>query len=442
MASKIIMPKQGLQMTEGMITAWLKQVGDRVELDEPLFEMETDKLAITINSTAAGTLLAILHPENDTVAITETIAIIGEPGEDYANLLNDANGAEAPEKPAEEIDAKVSEKQATACTNRSNSVLISPRAKRIANERNLDYSGIVGSGPEGMIVERDLEGATSAGAAASPLAKKLAQLNHVDLNTVSGSGFRGKVMADDIRGLCAKETEVPVPAAAVAARGERVEKHSGMRKVIAKRMCSSLQTMAQANHRISVDMTEAVRIREQYKRNNIRISYNDIILRCAARALQDCPYMNASFTEDTMIYKEYVHLGVAVALDDGLVVPVIRDADLMTLETLAATSKDLAARARENKLSMDELSGSTFSVTNLGMMDIDEFTPIINPPEVGILGVGKMEKRVVVLDDDTTAIRPYLRLSLTYDHRAVDGAPAAKFLQRLKKLLENPLLLL
>lgn len=249
-------------------------------------------------------------------------------------------------------------------------------------------------------------------------------------------------MAADVRQSGCQASRPADPAPACSGRGEHKIRLSGMRKVVAQRMHESLQTMAQANHRISVDMTEAVRLREQYKRNDIKISYNDIILRCTARALIDCPYMNVTFAGDGIVYKEYVNLGVAVALDDGLIVPVIRDADLMTLMQLSAASKELAAKARNNQLQISEYSGGTFTVTNLGMMDIDDFTPVINPPEAGILGVGKLEKRVVVTESGGTEIRPYLRLSLTYDHRAIDGAPAAKFLQRIKKLLENPGLLL
>ena len=441
MASKIIMPKQGLQMTEGMITAWLKQEGDAVALDEPLFEMETDKLAITIGSTAEGTLLKILHPADDVVPITETIAIIGEAGEDISALLAEdtsAGEAECPQAAAEPAPVPVAGTPAAASPERQ---FISPRAKRIAGEKGLDYSGLTGSGPDGMIVERDLE--QIGRIQASPLAKKLADLHQVDLSQISGSGPRGKILAGDVRVAEAPApAEIPMEPAATPVGGERKVRLSGMRKVVAKRMYESLHTMAQANHRISVDMTEAVRLREQYKKNEIKVSYNDIILRCTARALADCPFMNVSFEEDGIVFKDYINLGVAVALEDGLIVPVIRNADRMTLEQLSMASRELADKARKNQLQMEEYSGGTFTVTNLGMMDIDDFTPVINPPEAGILGVGKLEKRVVVTDDEQMEIRPYLRLSLTYDHRAIDGAPAAKFLQRVKKLLENPGLLL
>ena len=215
-----------------------------------------------------------------------------------------------------------------------------------------------------------------------------------------------------------------------------------MRKIIAQRMKGSLLEQAQANHRMTVDMSSAVELRERLKAHDIKVSYNDIVLRCVAHALTEFPMMNASMTEDSIIVKHYVNLGMAVATDKGLLVPVIRDADRLTLQQIAAQSADLAKRTKGNALSPDELTGGTFTVTNLGMFDVDSFTAIINAPEAGILAVGKLQKQPVVLDDGSIGVKPLMQLSLTYDHRVVDGAPAAQFLRRVKQLLETPGLLI
>lgn len=437
MATNIIMPKQGLQMTEGTIIEWLKQEGEYVKEGEPLFSMETDKLTITIDAAATGTLLKIVRGENEVVPITETIAIIGEPGEDFSALLTDIQDqpqvAAVPEKTT--TVPMETEPQVSSTGNETHKRFISPRARRTAEEKKIDIETLTGSGPEGMIVERDVLQAMRA-PKASPLAKKLSKTEDVALDGVTGSGARGKIMAADIRAARAAKA-----AGAEVIRGSHKVKLTGMRKVVATRMHESLTEMAQANHRMTVNMTEATRLRNQYKANGIKVSYNDIVMRCTARALMEHPEMNVSFHEDGIEFKEYVNMGMAVALDSGLIVPVIKDADLMTLEELSTAAKDLAERAKTNRLQPDEYTGGTFTVSNLGMFGVDDFTAIVNPPEAGILAVGRIQKQVVVLDDDTTEIHPLLQLSLTYDHRAIDGAGAAKFLQCVKKYLEAPGLL-
>ena len=216
----------------------------------------------------------------------------------------------------------------------------------------------------------------------------------------------------------------------------------GMRKIIAQRMHESLTELAQANHRMEVDMTECVRLREQLKAQGVKVSYNDIVIRCVAKALTEFPMMNATMTDTAIIQKHYVNVGMAVATDTGLLVPVIKGADKLTLTEISAKAKDLGTRTKEGGLNPDELSGGTFTVTNLGMFGVDSFTAIVNKPEAGILAVGAMKKRPVVMPDDSIQARNMMWLSLTYDHRIVDGAPAAQFLQRVKKLLEVPALLL
>ena len=390
---KIILPKQGLQMTEGIITTWLKHEGEEVKEGEPLFEMETDKLSITIDSTATGTILKLLYEEGDMVPVTETIALVGPAGTNVDAFLN---GEAAEEAPAAE-----------AAPAEGGRIFASPRARMVAEERGVDIATVKGSGPDGLIIERDVKAAraaSSAPAAVSPAPAAVEAAAPSELKTV-----------------------IPL---------------KGMRKIIAQRMHESLTELAQANHRMEVDMTECVRLREQLKAQGVKVSYNDIVIRCVAKALTEFPMMNATMTDTAIIQKHYVNVGMAVATDTGLLVPVIKGADKLTLTEISAKAKDLGTRTKEGGLNPDELSGGTFTVTNLGMFGVDSFTAIVNKPEAGILAVGAMKKRPVVMPDDSIQARNMLWLSLTYDHRIVDGAPAAQFLQRVKKLLEVPALLL
>jgi len=379
MAQRIIMPKQGLQMTEGLITQWYKQEGDTVQEGEPLFDMETDKTAITIDSTASGTVLKLLFEEGDLVPIAQTIAIVGEPGEDYSALLS---GEETEEKKVEEVAAPVVAVPETA------RVAASPRAKMRAQEKNIAITDVTGTGPEGLIIERDVLAFTPA-----------------------------------------------------AAREETVIPFDGMRKAISTNMMRSLTTMAQANHRMKVDMTENVRFRNKLKEAGIKVSYTDILIKAVTQALLQFPMMNANADAEKIVCKHFVNMGVAVAVEKGLLVPNIKNAEMLSVAQIHDQVASLAQKAREGKLTPAEYSNGTFTITNLGMYEIDEFTPIINPPEVGILGVGAITDTPWAVDGKLE-IRPIMTLSLTYDHRVVDGAPAAQFLQYIKKLLQNPYLML
>jgi len=435
MAQPIIMPKQGLQMTEGTILKWLAEEGGAVREGEPLFEMETDKLTITMDSTATGTLLKILHGEGDVVPVAEVIAVVGEPGEDICGFPGQsAAKSDVPPVPAEKSETREPAPIAKAAAPAGGRVFATPRARMTAQDSGIAVETVPGSGPEGLVIQRDVLSFAAAAPKATPLAKKTASLEGVDLREIRGTGVHGKIQAADVAGVLAMRAKG-------AARGERLIPLSGMRKIVAERMKASLLEMAQANHRMRVDMTEAMRIREQLKAGGIKVSYNDILIRCAAKALTEFPVMNASMSGEGILIKEYVNIGMAVALEDGLIVPVIRDADLMTLGEIAGASAELAAKARENRLQPEDYAGGTFTVSNLGMYDVDSFTAVINPPEAGILAVGKIIQTPVV-EEREIVIRPMLTLSLTYDHRVVDGAPAARFLQRIKQLLEMPALLL
>jgi pyruvate dehydrogenase E2 component (dihydrolipoamide acetyltransferase) len=444
MAEKVIMPKQGLQMTEGTILSWLVKEGETCEEGKPLFEMETDKLTITMDAPASGTLLKIVRGEGEVVPITELIAIIGTPGEDISSLLADsapaaAAAADAPKEAAPAAQtAPVAQVQASGGRKFS-----TPRARMTAGEKGFDIASIPGSGPEGLVIERDVLNYTPAPAQpavkATPLAKKVAEIEGVQLAEAAGTGSHGKITRDDIMAVVAARAEAVVSGG--ASRGTRTEPMSRMRKIIAERMVSNLNNQAQAQHLVSVDMTNAAALRAAFKKKDIKVSYNDIVMYAVSRALMEFPIMNASIDGDNIVYHDYVNLGMAVAVDAGLVVPNLKNADLMRLTEIGEVCRELAGKARDNKLTLDEMSGGTFTVSNLGMFGVDSFIAVINAPESGILAVGAIKKMPVVVDDEIV-IRPMMAIQLSFDHRIVDGGPAAKFLARIKEFIEEPTLML
>ena len=452
MASVIIMPKQGLLMEEGTITKWLAKEGEQTTEGAPLFEMETDKLTITMDSTATGTVLKILHPEGDTVPITQPIAIVGQPGEDISGLLGDAPAAtpRAAEKPrASAAEAAPAAAPVPAVEHAPGErVFSSPRARLRAEENGVDIAAVPGSGPDGLVVERDVQNYIANQPTVTPLAANQARIQGIDLSGLTGTGPNGKITTEDLH--IASAAVEPAPAAepipGQLTRGTRTEAMSGMRKAISRNMLTSKSTNAQTNHRMVVDMTAAVALRRQYKALGIKISYNDIIVRACAKALQDFPIVNASVDGSDIVYHDYVNIGTAVSVPGGLIVPVIRDADIIGLTGIAAKSAELIEKAREGRLTEADYHGGTFTVSSLGMFDLDDFVAIINPPESAILAVGKIAKTPVVVTDDEgedqVVIKSMCALCLSYDHRIIDGAEAAKFLQKLKSYLQNPILLI
>ena len=450
MATIVIMPKQGLMMEEGTITSWLKKEGEAVTAGEPLFEMETDKLTITMDAEASGTLLKILHPEGDVVPITQPIAVLGEPGEDVSALVGgDAAPAQAA-APAEAAPAPAAEAPASPAVERApgERVFSSPRARLRAEENGVDIAAVPGSGPDGLVIERDVNAYMANKPAVTPLAANIAKAQGVDLSGVTGSGSNGKIKVFDLPGgsPAAAPAAQESPAAVQQSRGTHTEKMSGMRKAISRNMLASKETNAQTNHRIKVDMTAAIALRKQYKDLGIKISYNDIIVRACAKALADMPIVNASVEGDSILYHDYVNVGTAVSVPGGLIVPVIKDADIIGLSGIAARSAALIEKAREGRLTDADYHGGTFTVSSLGMFDLDDFVAIINPPESAILAVGKIAKTPVVVTDeegeDAIVIKSMCALCLSYDHRIIDGAEAAKFLQKVKNYLQNPVLLI
>ena len=447
MATELLMPKLGLTMTEGTIDEWKKKVGDPVAKGEIIYSVATDKLTNDVESDTDGVLLAIMVPEGETVPCKTVVGWIGAAGE--------AVPANAPSAPAAAGDgagqtATAQESQKTAAPAAAHTageyVLATPYAKKLAKEKGFDLAAITATGYKGVVVAKDVEGfvpaalAAPAGEAvkASPLAAKVAADLGINLKDVKAA--HGRVLAEDLLRYLA-ETREKAEAGESADEREEVKNMSGMRKAIAKNMLASVQTSPTVTFNLGIDMTEMKRYREQLKAKEIKVSYTDLLVKFVSKALTEFPLLNCSVDGNKIIYKHYVNMGVAVALDNGLVVPNIQDADQKSLTEISKEVKELAKLAREGKLPPEKLQGGTFTITNLGMYGIESFTPIINQPEVAILGVNTMEDKVVVRNGEM-CIRPIMNLSLTADHRVVDGSVAAEFLQRVKSLMENPALIL
>ena len=435
MAIEILMPKLGLTMTEGTIEEWKKKEGDPIAKGDIIVTVATDKLTNDIEAYEDGVLLKILAGEGETVECKAVIGWMGQPGEAVPGAAAPAAAAAAP---VEEAAAPAAEEKKCCCKKAEGGyVPATPYAKKLAKEKGYDLAAIPATGYNGVLVAKDVLGYTPAAAApavkASPLAAKLAEDLGIDLTQVNA---HGRVLAEDIL----KYLQSGAVAAAPAER-EEIVPMSGMRKVIAKNMLNSHMTSPTVSFNLSVDMSEMKAYRKQLKKNDVKVSYTDLIVKFVAKALTEFPLLNCSVVDNKIVYKHYVNMGVAVALENGLVVPNVTDADKKSLKEISAEIKELAELAREGKLGGDKLTGGTFTITNLGMYGIESFTPIINQPEVAILGVTTMEDRVVVRDGEMV-IRPMMTLSLTADHRVVDGSVAAQFLQRVKALMENPALML
>ena len=414
MASRVLMPKGSDTMTEGKVLKWLKSEGEQVANGDPLVEIETDKVDMEVESMASGVLRKVLVQAGETVPVGQILAVIGKAEEDISSLISSNGGAPAAAPPAEHKEAPAAHEpppvtpvpapQPAAPTPAApgGRILASPLARRIARESGLDLAAIQGSGPGGRIIRRDVESAT---AAVAPSLTPAAQF------APQGPEFRDEPL-------------------------------SQMRKTIAQRLAQSLGPVPHFYLTIDVDMKKAKELRESANKLNpdLKLTYNDIIVKACAVALTQHPDVNASFTGNAIRYHNRIHLSIAVAVEGGLITPVVRDCNFKTLQQISAESKDLIARARARKLKPEEYAGGTFSVSNLGMMGIVEFSAVINPPEGAILAIGSVEEKPVVENGQIT-IGFRCRMTLSCDHRVVDGATGAKFLQSLQQILENPLLL-
>ncbi|MGN1345470.1 MAG: dihydrolipoamide acetyltransferase family protein [Eubacteriales bacterium] len=429
MANIVIMPRQGQSVESCIITTWQKKKGDRVEAGDILFSYETDKSAFDEPSQFAGTILEVLAAEGDVVPCLDPVCIIGEEGEDISALLpGSAKAEEAPAEVKEEaVEAKAAEAEATVSESNGTRVFISPRAKHLALKTGVDMTKVVPTGPHGRIIERDINKALDEGFVAT--------------TSLVEDFLAGKAVVVEEAPVMEEVKEAPAAAAAPLAddlRAYTEEPMSNIRKVIAKSMHASLSEMAQLTLNSSFDATNLLAYRAKLKANGealglSKITINDMVLYAVARVLPNYPEINANLIDNTFRKYKHANVGMAVDTDRGLLVPVIFGSDTLTLAEISAQAKTLAGKAREGKLTPDEMSGGSFTVSNLGSMGVESFTPVINPPQTAILGVCCTTNRL----KDDGKVYPAMGLSLTFDHRAVDGAPAAKFLKELCSALEN-----
>ena len=426
MAQSVIMPRQGQSVESCIITTWHKKVGDTVAEGDLLFSYETDKSAFDEAAQVSGTLLAILFEEGDVVPCLENVCIVGEAGEDISALVASAPAEEAAaETPAavEEVKTAAAPVVTAAPVQAGELIRISPRAKNLALQTGVDMTKVAPTGPHGRIIERDINAALDAGFVANVAA-------------VEAFLAGNPVVTEDT----AEETVDTKTAAVVSddVRAYDEEPMSGVRRVIARQMHASLSEMAQLTLNASFDATALMNFRASLKASGEalglgKISLNDMVLFAVSRTLLNYPEINANLVDDKFRKFKHANIGLAVDTERGLLVPTLFASEKMSLADLSASAKSAAAKAREGKLTPDEMSGGSFTVTNLGSLGIESFTPVVNPPQTAILGVCAITYRLKA--DGTTY--PAMGLSLTFDHRAVDGAPAARFLSDLCRALEN-----
>lgn len=395
MPIEVTMPKFGLTMHEGTLQRYFKTAGDAVKAGEPIYEVETEKVLYEVESPASGILACWLHPEGDIVECGGLVALIAASGEDAAAIAaGSSNHAARPSAPAASAappDAIAPAADSPADGRRA----VSPVARKLASELKVDLARVTGTGPGGRITREDVERAAREGSA-SPASAPATSPTSIAAEAPAKPRLRSLPMR-------------------------------GMRKTIAARMHQSLRETAQLTITSEADVTAAVELRSRLTRE-FDFTYTDMLIHAAARALMRHPRMNSRLADDAIISITEINLGMAVALDEGLIVPVVRDADRKSLRAIAVETKDLAERARTNKLKIDDVSGGTFTITNLGGFGVDAFTPILNLGETGILGVGRISEKPAIYRGEI-ARRSMLTLSLTFDHRIIDGAPAAAFLQ-------------
>ncbi|MCW5851493.1 MAG: 2-oxo acid dehydrogenase subunit E2 [Anaerolineae bacterium] len=435
MATEIKIPKLGMAMREATVVKWLKADGEAVTQGEPIVEIESEKINFQVEAPASGVLHHLVR-EQEVGPVGAHLGLIAAPGETIIPSVQPTQALGVPT----EVRLETPKPTDGVVPSRPGSTIVSPAAKRLAREHGVDVQQVTGTGPGGRIVENDiwlfLE--THKEPRISPVAKKVADSAGVDVAHVAGTGPHGRIVREDV------ERVIHQRAAASSAHPGQMQPSpsvpfTGMRSTIARRMMASLQTTAQVTLFTECDVTELVHLRE-YLRQEFELTYTDLIIQATARALEKHPRLNAALDGDQIHLHHDIHIGMAVALEEGLIVPVIRDANRKTLRDIARETKDLAERARNGMLVMDEVSGATFSVTNLGRYGIDGFTPIINPPEVAILGVGRIIEKPAAYHG-SVALRQMVTLSLTHDHRLVDGAPAAAFLHTVAEILAMPYLL-
>jgi len=440
--TEVLMPRQGQSVESCIIIGWSVEEGDIINEGETICEIETDKAAFEVEAPASGTVLGIFYPIDSDVEVLKVIAVIGEPGDDISALRpaeNDTGEAEAQVADSVETEILKSAPPAEAVESQvqASSSGASPRAKKLAGNKGVDIAAIAGTGPNGRVIERDVMAAQPA--AVSPAAIARAATEGMEVPAI-GSGIGGRVLASDLVAVAPRAVGAAV--ASMDFPGNITEiPVKGVRKLIAGRMHASLQSSAQLTHHSSADARAVLNYRQKCKAAPEQagvagISINDAVLYATVKTLAEFPQLNAHWQGDRIMRFENVHLGLAVDTPRGLIVPVIRYANLMNLKQLSAEAKRLAMACIEGNVDPDTLLGGTFTVSTLGALGIESFTPVLNTPEVGILGVCAIQPKPVISGDEVEFV-PHMGLSLTFDHCAVDGAPAARFLASLREKLAS-----
>ncbi len=466
MAQAVIMPRQGQSVESCVIAKWFKQKGDAVNAGDVLFSYETDKAAFEEEAKLSGTILEIFAQEGDDVPVLETVCVIGDPGEDISALVpgkGTGSGGSTGESGSPAAPAGgVSDSAPTPASPAPAAVTgpaaapdafgpatgISPRARNLAERTGVDYAHASGTGPGGRIIERDVVALRESGSLVTSAARPLAG----DAVSLEGTGLRGRVTVADASGAASGPASggfAPGATSVPAAEGPAAEtvKISNMRKVIAKAMYNSISTTCQLTLNSSFDATDILAFRKRLKESDpalglTKVTLNDIVLYAVSRTLPAHRDLNATFSGEEMTYYRDVNLGVATDTERGLMVPTLFAANRMSLAAISAGVKALAADCQKGRVAPDLLKGGSFTVTNLGALGVESFTPVLNPPQTGILGVCSVVQRARETGDGEYGFYPAMGLSLTFDHRAVDGAPAARFLKDLAANLENFSLLL
>ncbi len=458
MATSVVMPQLGYDMREGTVVRWIKQEGDEVVANEVIAEIETDKAVVEFKPTTGGVLRRIIAGEGEAVPVGQLIAVIGDADEALPDDL--AGPSTAPQAEPEAAPAAPATPAPTAAAAPAGEVRASPIARRLAREQGVDLTTLAGTGPGGRIVEADVLAAADAARAAaeagrilaSPLARRLARENGLDLEGVTGTGPGGRIVESDINAAVAARAAAPPAAAAPAPATEPVAAPEGaeradlsrMRQTIARVTSDSKQQAPHFYVAVDIDMTAAMALRRDVNDelpSSSRVSVNDLIVKASALAIGKHPKFNSFFRGDHLQMNPSINVGIAIALESGLIVPGIPECENRTLAQIAAASRDLIDRANNGTLQAEEYAGTTYSVSNLGMFDVDSFTAIIFPPHAAILAVGAVKEQPVARDGQL-AIAEIMKATLSVDHRVADGAEAAQFLMEIKRLLEKPVSLL
>jgi len=443
MAEEFFIPKLGQTVEEVTLVNWLVEDGVKVSQGQPVMEVETDKAVFPVEANARGTIHIGPYKEGDILPVLTVVAIIGKP-EDKFEVKGTASGAPAHDAAiaASAIPAAGPSAPSTSSEGNDKS-FASPRARRLAAEKNVDLAALTPTGYGGLrVAERDVLAFLAQSPNVTPVAQRMAAESGADLRTLSGTGPGGRIIKADIARAMQTQSSIVNPQSEIL---ERIPL-KGVRAIIAERMATSVHTTARVTLVTEVDATEFVaarmRIKEKVEKDwGFAPGYNDLLAMIVAAALCRFPYMNARLTPDAIEILGHIHMGMAVDTERGLLVPVIRDADQKSLRQFGVEFRALVERARNSRSLPDDLTGGTFTITNLGMYEVDAFTPVINLPEAAILGVGRIAPKVVAYHGEA-AIRQMWTLSMVFDHRLTDGAPAARFLQYIKQLIEEPYLLL